>query len=205
MSSKIIENIHGNQYRNRHYLFHYLYLSCISFCFQIAQTFTEIGLNVDGKLQTLDISKEIRNFTPSKLIYFPTLSALDISGCRNLDTSLFVDCIMTCQSLTEITLVSCFSFSESQLVRILTSLPNLEIVDCTRATPLMFCDAYTIVCALKHLRIINLEPKYEHLEVKDWSRLVAMFLNVSFGHSIKRILPYYGLYVRQTSEDIEEE
>ena len=151
----------------------------------------------------IDISPFFGLFCPAVLVHFCHLQRLDISGCRYIDPSSFVDCVQACKDMKEITLVSCYHFSECHLVRILTNLPKLEIVDCTRATPLMFCDAYTILCSLKFIRIINIEPKHEVVEVKDWKKLVAIFHHVHFGHSVKRILPHYGNNIIVSNSDEE--
>ena len=172
----------------------------------IFQIDTQGAFDVDGSTLKINISALLRPFSPNYLIYFPQLLKLDISGCRSLEGSTFIDCIQACRNLKEIHMVSCYHFSEYQVVRILTNLPRLEIVDCTRATPLMFCDAYTIVSSLVLLRQINVEPKHEIAEVKDWKRLVAIFRNVMFGHSVKRIFPHYGNDIRNVSEtDLTEE
>ena len=153
----------------------------------------------------MDITSMIGIFTPSSLIYFPQLQALDISACLNMDHSLFVDCINSCLNLNEFTMIGCNNFTVSQMVKMFTHLTKLQSVDCTQATPLMFCDAYTIISSLPALRIINFEPKNTDIELQDWKRLVAIFLNVQFGHSVMRIFPKYGQELRHDIADIYEQ
>ena len=167
------------------------------------QVFTRATIACENEYQEIDITSMLGVFTPSYFLYFPHVTQLDVSGCHSFDNSLFVDCVTAMKNLTEIVMIGCTKFNEHQLVRILTNLPKLQIVDCTHATPFLFCNAYTVVCALSNLRTINLEPKYEHLELVDWKRLFCIFLDVQFGHSIRRILPYHGKYLRNSNNDEE--
>ena len=135
------------------------------------------------------------------MIYFPQIRHLDISGCTNIDATLFVDCIPQCKDLIQIEMVGCKQFSSSQMVRIMSNLPKLEWVDCTMASQIHFCDTYTIVCALICLRAINVEPNLSFSPIPDWHKLVSTFLSVQFGHSIMALLPDYGNNFRYSCND----
>ena len=163
------------------------------------EVFTQATIECTNTYQEIDITAMLGSFTPTYFLYFPYVQQLDVSGCNHFDTSLFVDCVTSLTNLIEIIMIGCTEFKESQLVRILINLQKLEIVDCTRATPLLFCNAYTVVSALRNLRIINVEPRYEVLELKDWKRLFSIFLDVKFGHSVTRILPFYGKSLRNST------
>ena len=98
-------------------------------------------------------------------------------------------------------MIACNIFPESQIVRMLSNLPSLEVIDCTCSTKVTYWSAFTIVSSLRLLRYINVEPKYP--ETNDWRRLVHTFQKVEFGHSVMSILSHRGLYLRRI-RDVED-
>ena len=136
-----------------------------------AKFFTDAVVAVEGTVQNINLTQSIGSFLPTYLPYMTKLQSIDISGCHTIDTVMFVDCIYACQNLMEIIMISCYDFTESQMVKILSNLPKLEIVDCTHATKLTFCDTFTIVSSLHALRNINVEPKYPKWELKTGNAL----------------------------------
>ena len=167
--------------------------------------FTTAQVLINASLQEIELTPTIGSFEPTILVHMTTLSKLDISGCTSIDSCLFIDCVQYCQQLQEISLRACTNFTDKQIVRILINLKHLEIVDCTNTVPMLFCNVYTIVCSLSNLRRINMEPRNEVFELTDWKKIVSTFLNVSFGHSIMRILPEYGRYLRVPYDHLDEE
>ena len=148
-----------------------------------------------GQSCVLDVSKELGVFNPFLILYIRNIRSIDISGCRFLSPSNFMDCVVVCSNLQKIMMRSCTQFSEHQLARMLSKLKNLHYVDIDRCVELSFASAYWIVSSLQSLQMINFVPGNSRIELVDWKRLYNIFYAVSFGISFTRILPHYGAYV----------
>ena len=119
------------------------------------------------------------------------LKELDISHNTDVDPKEIVMYVKNCQQLEVFKLYSCKQFSEQQLTSMLCSLKRLEYVDATNTAPVRFCNCLSIVCSLKNLRCISLEPRFAMSEKKDWTRLVRNY-PIVFGHAIKAVVPFSG-------------
>ena len=153
-------------------------------------------VNYKEELLEINLTPNFGGFVPEHLVYFKNIVQIDISGCTEIIATLFVDCIATCRNLRIFSMTGCIQFSEKNMQKIFNQLPELEQIDCTSCADVTFATAYNIISPLKKLLGINLEPKFARAEYEDWKRLVQIFRFVTFGHSIMRIFPHYGMYVR---------
>ena len=133
-------------------------------------------------------------FHPEMFSFCTQLTNINLSNCFELESSVTVKSLKKCLNLEVIILLNCTQFTEQQLTDLLSSLVNLEYVDCTGTQEMIFCNCLNIVCSLLKLRKINVEPKYLLFEKIDWQRMVSNFKEISFGHSIRRMLPRYGYF-----------
>ena len=124
------------------------------------------------------------------------LTTLNLSDCFDLDPVSTMKSVMNCKQLTAIYLVNCLQFTEKQITDMLSSCTKLEVVDCSGTQELIFCNFLIIVCSLWKLQKINVEPKYTVFEKRDWERVCRQFSQIQFGHSIMRMFPHYGKYLR---------
>ena len=120
---------------------------------------------------------------------FTNLTTLNLSNCFDFDPKVVMEGVKSSSKLKMIVLINCVQFTEQQLVEMLTSLTDLEYVDCTGTQEMMFCNCLYIICSLLRLRKINVEPKYIVFEKGDWQRIVRKFHFIQFGHSIMRMIP----------------
>ena len=144
----------------------------------------------------IQLTPNFQTFQPQYLLYFSNICEINISGCTQIEPTLFVDCIGACNKLLKLEMTGCIQFSEKSLFKIVQQLPLVRYLDCTACVQVTFATAYNVVSALKELIMINLEPKFPLEENQDWKRMIQIFRRVKFGHSIMRIFPHHGLYVR---------
>ena len=153
-------------------------------------------VNYKDEVLEIDLTGNFGSFEPQYLLYLSNITQINIAGCTEIEPTFFVDCIGSCTKLVKFEMQGCIQFSEKMLVKIFNNLPNLRYIDCTACVEVTFASGYNIVAPLKQLLNINLEPKFANLERADWKRLIQIFRLVTFGHSIMRIFPHYGRYVR---------
>ena len=143
-------------------------------------------------MHTFDgIQDTINNFQPSMLNYCHDLEELDVSYCLTLNPDQFLQSVLYCKSLKVFKFRACTQFSEGQITEMLSNLVTLLYVDGCKTEPIRFCNFLLIICSIKELNCIGLEPKFPRLENKDWSRIVRNFPAL-FSHSIREIVPFYG-------------
>ena len=148
------------------------------------------------------MSEKMGNFEPFQLVYFGHLSLIDISGMTFINPQHFMEAVQACTKLKEFRLTGCVQFHEHQLVKMLSSLQLLEMVDANSMRELHYISAYYIVTSLKQLRRISVEPKFPDSEDKRWEWLVHNFQGISFGHAIMRMFPHCGRQLPLVEDDI---
>ena len=159
---------------------------------------TICGVLVHGELVEKDMSEKLGKFDAFQLVYFANITLLEISGMTYINAQHFLETVIGCVNLKEIRLSGCVQFHEMQIVKILCSLHKLEIVDATATKQLQYVSVYNIVTTLKNLRNISVEPKWPESKKSrgEWEWLVRNFRRIVFGHSIMRIFPHCGSYLR---------
>ena len=131
----------------------------------------------------LDITEQIPIFTPILLIYLCNITCLDISGCRFIGPTDFVDCVVACTNMKLIVLQNCTQFSQYQLAKMLCRLTNLHYVDLDGCTEIYYPAAYWIISSLHKLQMINFVPGNRFIELCEWKKLYNTFFLVAFGIS----------------------
>ena len=147
------------------------------------------------------MSDKLGRFSPFQLVYFGNLTMLDISGMTFVDAQDFLESVKSCKYLKEIRFTGCVQFHECQIVKMLSFLKDLEIVDGTSTREIQYINAFWIVSSLNKLRMISLEPKSPHSENNKWEWLVKNYNNIIFGHAIMRMFPYSGRFLRQPADE----
>ena len=143
----------------------------------------------------------IQSFESSKLKFCINLSKLDMSGCWHINPEIVMAAVKHCSHLKEILLENCTQFTEQQMRDMLSSLEKLEFINCTGTQEMIYCNALQIISSLYELEAINVEPKYIIFERNDWKRLVEKFHLIRFGHSIMRMFPHYGRYLKRNEKN----
>ena len=207
IADKVI--LHICKIHNITYIFYHTMLSIcylVLFLFQRDTKFktTVVMEDCRGSEVFFNISTDIGRFNPFLFLYIDNVSTIDISGCRDICATDFVECVIGCRNLSRLIMQSCTQFSQYQMCKIVSRLLDLKYVDLEKCQELSYPTAYWMISCLKKLERINFEPLNASMEIEEWKKLYNTFFRVSFGHNFKRIFPFYGNYVR-LPEDYDEE
>ena len=146
-------------------------------------------------LTYVDLTSQIGPFTPCILVYFSDLQELDIGGCRSIDPSLFVDCIVVCTKLRKLVLTSCTQFSQYQIVKVVRNKCHLEYLEASNTSDINYANAYLILSHVPQAQFVNFDPHKIFNEIDDWTNLFRIFHYVHFVVNIMRFFPFYGKYL----------
>ena len=159
---------------------------------------------VKGMVTSVDMTPVIGLFAPSILIYFHELNELDVSGCKEFDATLFVDCIASCVNLKKLIMTGCDQFIQSYLLSMLQAIKSVEFLEISRVTKLDYATAYVIMATLKKLTFINFDPRYMQSEYKDFLRLLRTFSKVHFGNNLLIFFPNIETFVNRLDTEPEQ-
>ena len=141
---------------------------------------------VDEELVERDLTVKFGMFRPGQLVYFQHVRHIDISGCRHIQTDLFVDCLNFVKELKYLNISKCPQFSEGQICKIALSHLQLNVLDAHDGPELLFKTAYVILANCREFKTFNVEVKYPEAERKDWQHLILTFRQVLFGRAIQK-------------------
>ena len=152
----------------------------------------------------MELTEKIGEFSPSLLVYFDTITDLDIQGCREIDRKHFSESVIACTNLAKINIANCTQFTQYDLVKMLSNLKNITYINATNCQQLEYCNAYVILSSLPKLTAINFEPQFCADQLSSWRYLVTIFFKVAFGHSVMQIFPHSGANILMARASIEE-
>ena len=130
---------------------------------------------------SVDITPIYGGFQKKTLQKMKNLITVDVSGCTDMDSTQFIDSLMSCIQIEKLEIMGCTQFSEYNIVDICTSLPNLTYIDATNCAPLQYVNANVILCNARNLKVFRVEVRYPDYELNDWVRLKGRFPHVYFG------------------------
>ena len=151
---------------------------------------------INGQRIFENFTDQLGQFSPTVLIYFSGLRELDVSGCTQIDSNLFTDCIVACVNLLKLVMVRCIQFTQYQVLKFVRNLPELKYFDVSKGPEFTYTNGYVMLCSLKNLEMVDFEPKNISIEIADWKALFRMFAKVHFGLSITRYFPHNGCGLR---------
>ena len=101
---------------------------------------------VNGVFLFANLTAQLGPFSPTLLLYFPQLKELDISGCIQIDSGLFCDCIAACTSITKISMKNCSQFSQYQLSLFVRKTRKLRFLECSNCDTVAYgkCIYYSV-------------------------------------------------------------
>ena len=106
---------------------------------------------IDGMVTFVNITPQLGFFTPSILIYFPQLAELDISGYKDIEPSLFTDCIGACSNLKKLVMIGCLQFQQYHIVRFASTVKELNYLDAQNCGEFTYANAYAVLATLQSL------------------------------------------------------
>ena len=152
----------------------------------------------------MEISDEIGGFNAMFLIYLRDIAELDISGCVSIPALDFIDCVVACSNLKLLNMRGCKQFADLHLMQMIPKLSNLGSLCLEECQEIGFPVAFWILSSLPNLFMIDFEPRNPEVEIKDWRRLFHTFFRVHFRVSFRHMFPNYGDYVRWDGDKEEE-
>ena len=139
-----------------------------------------------------EITGHIGSFSPILFIYLREIAEIDVSGCRSIDSDLFVDCIIFCENLKKIEMRSCWQFEENDFVKMLPKMRKLSYVDIAKCCKITSVSALYIAASMCQVLWLNFDPKDAKSNVSDWEILLRNFPEIHFGHNVRVHMPFYG-------------
>ena len=144
-------------------------------------------------LTFVNLTAQLGPFTPTLLIYHSHLQELDISGCTDIDATLFVDCIGACKDLKKLCMSSCKQFTQYHILKFVSTVPKLSYFEFANTSEISYCNALAILGNLHMLESINFDPMDIANNVQAFRNLMRIFRKVNFGVNIVKHYPLYGI------------
>lgn len=138
----------------------------------------------DGKLYVY-LTPFTGAWSPSVMTKMSNLLSVNISGCTKVNPDMFVKSVAECPKITNVFLNGCKQFTELHLVKLLNSIPNLEVFEALDTTGILSVNVSEVLSKCKNIRVLKVMPKFE--EKRNWSNLIRHYYNIDFGVEIQKI------------------
>ena len=111
--------------------------------------------------------------------------SMNFSNCIKVDPEMFINSVVNSKQITHLAMNGCKQFSEYQLVKLLTSLPNLIVMEALNTTPCVSAKQVLNQCI--NIKVLEVVPKFPFAEAMKWIQLREQFPHIDFGKEIKKI------------------
>ena len=135
--------------------------------------------------KTLENAYQLLDFT-----YIKYITNLDVSDCVMLEGISLVECMQGLPQLKSFVYRYCKLVTEYHLMKISQSNKELLYIDGTHAAKVSYSSALCVLGSLHKLEKFAVMPKPN--EGKSWGKLLMQFSNVTFGYTVKAVVPYGG-------------
>ena len=163
---------------------------CMQICIQV--------WTGDGRSALLNVTEDVRQFSPFLLLYLRTIKQIDITNCCTFSAKDFLESIRSCENLKELSLQGCKQFTQWHFTNYSSEMKQLQYLDLEDCCSFVYGSAFIMCSKLQDLRFFEFEPANITVEIREWQYLFRTFFRIQFGYSFKRILPNHGFYPEGT-------
>ena len=113
--------------------------------------------------------------------------SVNISGCTQVDPDKFVESLANNEKITRVAMNGCTQFTECHILTILKSMPNLEVFEALKTTPIKSQSVSEALSQSDKLRVLKVVPNLPFVEKRYWCNLRKHFSKIDFGEDIENI------------------